>query len=83
MSAARPPEVLALSASDLAGLLSVSVRQIWTMHAAGTLGPVPVSLSTRVTRWDAREIHEWWEACRVTGRIVTRSEWLSREGTES
>jgi len=71
---------LALSAGDVGRLLGVSQRQVYAWHASGTMGPVPVSLSERVTRWDATEIREWWAACRAAGRIVTRSEWLSREG---
>jgi predicted DNA-binding transcriptional regulator AlpA len=69
-------EPLALSASDLAALLSVSVRQIWAMHATGTLGPVPVSLGERLTRWDAQEIRDWWIASRAAGRPIPRTEWL-------
>jgi len=82
MTERRTVEALALSASDLAALLSVSVRQIWAMHAAGTLGPVPVSLGERLTRWDAQEIREWWTASRAAGRPIPRAEWLrtQREG---
>jgi len=75
-------EALALSAGDLAAMLSVSVRQIWAMHASGSLGPVPVSLGERLTRWDANEIRDWWTASRTAGRPIPRAEWLrtQREG---
>jgi len=84
MSEQRPIEALALSASDLAALLGVSVRQIWSMHSAGTLGPVPVSLGQRLARWDRAEIEAWWAACRAAGRPIPRAEWLrtQREGEQ-
>ena len=66
---------LALRASDLAGLLRVSVRQIWCMHQNGQL-PEPVQLSSRLTRWDAAEIGAWWQACHSAKRIIGRAEWL-------
>jgi predicted DNA-binding transcriptional regulator AlpA len=73
-------EVVALSARDLAAMFSVSIRQVWAMHASGALGPIPVSLSDRVTRWDRKEVDLWWAACRAAGRAIKRAEWLSREG---
>jgi len=69
---------LALRASDLAGLLRVSVRQVWTMHQNGQL-PEPVQLSSRLTRWDAAEIGAWWKACHTAKRIIGRAEWLRQE----
>jgi len=77
----RKPTIdpLALSAADIGRLLGVSQRQIYAWHAAGTLGPVPVSLSERVTRWDRREIEAWWLACRAAGRPITRSEWIAMQ----
>lgn len=71
-------EFLAASAADVAGMLRVSTRQVWAMHQAGTLGPVPVMLSPRLTRWDAAEIRNWWEACRAAGRRIGRTEWLQK-----
>ncbi len=73
-----PLAPLALRASDLAGLLRVSVRQIWCMHQNGQL-PEPVQLSSRVTRWDAAEIGAWWQACHTAKRIIGRAEWLRQE----
>ena len=70
-------QTLALSAADLAQMLGVSSRQIYTWHATGTLGPVPVVLSARVTRWDAKEVADWWTACRAAGRRIGRREWLA------
>ena len=69
---------LAYSAKDLGVLLRCSARQIWSMHSAGTLGPALIKLSTRITRWDRREVETWYAACRDAGRIVTRGEWLRR-----
>jgi predicted DNA-binding transcriptional regulator AlpA len=75
-------EHMALSAADVAAMLSISTRQLWSMHASGMLGPVPVSLGERLTRWDAAEVREWWRASKAAGRPITRSEWLAqhREG---
>ncbi len=73
-------EPLCLSAADVGKLLGISARQVYAWHAAGTLGPVPVSLSERVTRWDRREIEAWWNTCRAAGRRIGRAEWLAREG---
>ena len=72
-------EPIALSAADIGRLLGVSQRQVYSWHAAGMLGPVPVSLSERVTRWDRAEVEAWWAACRAAGRCIGRREWLKRE----
>ena len=76
-------EPIALSAGNIGRMFGISARQVYAWHAAGTLGPVPVALSERVTRWDAEEVREWWAACRAAGRIVPRSEWLQQEGGKS
>lgn len=68
-------EPLAFSANDLAALLSVSVRQIWSMHQAGSLGPAPLRLGTRLSRWDRKEIEQWWQASKIVGRPISRNEW--------
>ena len=73
---------LALSAKAVGGLLGISARQVWSMHASGTLGPAPTSLGQRLARWDAEEIRAWWRACREAGRPVTRREWLARNATD-
>ena len=70
---------LCLSASDLAGLLRVSKRQIWALHQSGTIGPVPLKLSDRTTRWDADEVRCWWKACLAENRTIGRSEWTRRQ----
>jgi len=78
---AEPLTPLALSAADLATMLGVSVRQIWQWDANGGIGPAPVKLSERVTRWDRRECEAWWDACRAAGRRIGRREWQTmREG---
>ena len=70
---------LALSAHDVARMLSVSVRTVWQWDSNGRLGPVATALSPRCTRWDAGEVQSWWTACRREGRIIGREEW-QREG---
>ena len=72
-------EPMAINANDLALLFSVSVRQIWSMHQAGSLGPLPVRLGARLSRWDLREIEQWWVASRILGRPISRPEWLRRQ----
>lgn len=76
-------EPMALSANDLAILLSVSVRQIWSMHQAGTLGPAPLCLGTRLSRWDRKEVDQWWAASKAAGRPIPRVEWLRRREVAS
>jgi len=73
---------LALSAADLAAMLSISRRQVWAMHQAGSLGPAPVPLSERLRRWDRAEVEEWWAACRAAGRRIGRKEWLRMQQDE-
>ena len=72
-------EPLAISAKNLAEMLDISVRQVWSMHAAGTLGPEAIIFSERMTRWDSAEIRDWWSACRSAGRIINRQEWRQRK----
>jgi len=69
---------LALSAKDVAAMLSVSTRQLYSWHAAETLGPTPLALGPRCTRWDRREIEAWWQASHKAGRPIPRTEWLRR-----
>ncbi|MDI9433661.1 MAG: hypothetical protein QM570_18255 [Planctomycetota bacterium] len=72
---------MALSAKAVGGLLGISARQVWSMHASGTLGPSPTALGQRLSRWDRAEIESWWAACKSAGRPVTRREWLARNAT--
>jgi predicted DNA-binding transcriptional regulator AlpA len=72
-------EPLAVSANDLAALFSVSVRQIWSMHQAGSLGPSPLRLGVRLSRWDRKEVERWWHASKAVGRPISRNEWLRRQ----
>lgn len=67
---------LALSANDIARMLSVSVRTIRQWDNGGQLGPMSVKLSDRCSRWDAAEIREWWAACHASGRRIGRQEWV-------
>jgi predicted DNA-binding transcriptional regulator AlpA len=52
---------LLLRASDCAGILGISLRQVWSMHQTGALGPLPVKLGAR-TLWQRAEIERWVEA---------------------
>jgi len=52
---------LLIPAGGVARLLSVSLRQVWSMHQIGTLGPLPVKLGAR-TLWKDAELREWVEA---------------------
>ena len=59
MSDARLPP-LAISAGDAGGLFGISERTWWTMHSAGRC-PAPRKVG-RSTRWDVRELRDWWQA---------------------
>jgi predicted DNA-binding transcriptional regulator AlpA len=50
-------EPLLVDAKTLAKMLSVSVRTVWTLNAAGEL-PKPVRLGGS-TRWKLSEIKNW------------------------
>jgi len=50
-------ESLAISANQLAELLGISKRHLWSLNAQGKL-PRPVRLG-RAVRWPLREIREW------------------------
>jgi hypothetical protein len=69
---------LCYSASDLAELLRVSVRQVHAWRQQGKIGPAPLKLSERVTRWDAEEIRRWWGVCLAEGRMIGHTEWQRR-----
>ena len=68
---------LAVDAKQLGELLSLSVRTVRSMDAAGKL-PKPVKLNGRSVRWLPKEIEEWlqagtpdrqtWEVLRKNGR---------------
>lgn len=51
---------LLLTASRLAAILSVSVRTLWRLRAAGKL-PKPVHLGGSL-RWRAEEVQAWIDA---------------------
>ncbi len=56
----RGGESLLLSAREVARLLRVSERHLYTLQARGEL-PAPVRLG-RCVRWPTRELQEWIEA---------------------
>ena len=49
-----------LAVADLARLLKVSTRTIWTWHSAGRL-PSPVKVG-RIVRWRAADVDAWLAA---------------------
>lgn len=51
---------IALPAADVAKLLDVSERHVWSLHASGRL-PRPVRLG-RSVRWSADELRDWLAA---------------------
>ncbi len=53
-------QTLLVTASELAKLLGVSVRQIWRMNSAGKI-PKPIRMGNCV-RWMIKEIEAWLEA---------------------
>lgn len=74
----QPPEQvpkLAVSAIEVAEMLSISVGHVWKLHSRGKL-PKPVRLD-RSVRWDRRALEVWfaagaprrdrWEAMRSYG----------------
>jgi predicted DNA-binding transcriptional regulator AlpA len=73
---------LAISAAEVGAMLGVSAKTVWAMDASGTIGPAPVKLSDRVTRWDAAELREWWSLCLAEGRRIGRQEWRRRRDAE-
>ena len=64
-SRATLPELL--RASDLAAMLSVSVRTIWRMRDAGEL-PQPVRLGNKLVRWQRRDIETYIHDLRFSRR---------------
>jgi len=51
---------IALPAADVATILDVSERHVWSLHASGRL-PRPVRLG-RAVRWSADELRDWLAA---------------------
>jgi excisionase family DNA binding protein len=66
-------ERLALSVVDVAELLNVSTRHIWTLHASGRM-PSPFRLG-RAVRWNRAELVSWLEA-----GCPTRHRWEAMKG---
>jgi len=71
----RESERLALPAADVAKLLNVSERHLWSLNSSGRL-PRPLRLG-RAVRWPVEELRDWlaagapersrWEAMRKEG----------------
>ena len=53
-------ERLALSASEVAKLLGISTRHLWSLNSSGRL-PRPIKLGVS-TRWNASELRAWLDA---------------------
>jgi len=73
-------EPLALDVHDLADMLRLSPRTIYSLDASGSIGPVALRLSERILRWDRAQVEAWWAACRAAGRCIGRREWLKLQG---
>ena len=67
---------IAISAKTLAKMLSVSVRQVWRLNAAGKL-PQPMRLGGSV-RWNRDEVLRWFEA-----GCPDRQSWQGRKKIQS
>ncbi|MHC4476779.1 MAG: helix-turn-helix transcriptional regulator [Planctomycetota bacterium] len=69
-------ESLAVPAKELAGMLGVSLRQIWRLNATGKL-PRPVRLGGSV-RWNRAEVMQWFNEAGCPDRQT----WEARKGAE-
>ncbi len=79
-----------LSVADVATLLGISERHLWTLNATGRL-PAPIRLGKAV-RWSTAELRDWLQAGAPTeppgkqqkgtgnDRHPARRPWLSRPG---
>lgn len=56
----REPEPLALTSAEVARLLEISERHLWTLNLTGRV-PRPIRLG-RSIRWNAAELREWLQA---------------------
>lgn len=70
-------ERLALPAADVAKLLGISERHLWSMHSTGRLGPRPIALG-RAKRWRVDEIRAW-----LAAGAPSRDKWLSAATAQS
>ena len=73
-SATAQLEPLLLSARDLATLLGVDRSTVWAWDASGKLGPLPVRIGTKCTRWRHKDIKEW-----ITADCPGRGKWLRQQ----
>ena len=75
---ARETDCLVLHAAEVAKLLGISVRHLWTCHSSGRLGPRPIALG-RAKRWRLDEVRDWIDA-----GAPPRDEWdrMSKRGDE-
>ena len=64
-------ERIGLDAEEVATLLGVSERHLWTLNSSGRL-PRPVRLG-RAVRWNAPELREW-----LAAGCPQRSDWERR-----
>lgn len=70
-SASGQIERLLWSAADLAVVLGVDRSTVWAWDSSGKLGPMPVKVGAKFTRWRRREIETWIaEGCPGRGKWV-------------
>jgi predicted DNA-binding transcriptional regulator AlpA len=72
----RESEPLALTSAEVARLLEISERHLWTLNSTARV-PKPIRLG-RSIRWNAAELREWlqagapersiWETMRSSGK---------------
>ena len=71
MRAAEANKRLLWSAAELAVALGVDRSTIWAWDAGGKLGPMPVRIGSKCTRWQRGEIEDWIaEGCPGRGKWV-------------
>ena len=64
----------AVNAAQAAKILGISRTLLYQMNSSGRLGPMPIKLSSRCTRWSVNELVQW-----VDAGCPARRQWLSSE----
>lgn len=68
---AGPPDRIAVPAGEVAKLLQISERHLWSLNASGRL-PRPIRFG-RACRWPVEELRNW-----VAAGAPSRDVWESR-----
>ena len=75
-TAQKPIAPLALPAADVAKLLVISERHLWSLHSAGKI-PRPLALG-RCRRWSYEELQSW-----LAAGGPPRGQWEAMQGERS